>query len=168
MPDSSTRLALADASRPEPGHGLFRWLFLLFVFLVGTQVWAATPMVLSGRSHTCAVLASGAVQCWGINNIGQLGNGSTTNSSTPVSVIDNGNINAIAVSAGDDHTCAVLASGTVQCWGYNGSGNLGNGSTMSSSTPVSVTGISNATAVSVGNYHTCAVQIGRASCRERV
>jgi alpha-tubulin suppressor-like RCC1 family protein len=118
--------------------------------------------------HTCAVLKSGSVQCWGYNGSGELGNGTTTDSSVPISVT--GISDAIAVAVGVKRTCAVLSSGTVQCWGKNSSGELGNGTMTDSSVPVSVTGISDAIAVAtdgepgannggegVPGYHTCAV-----------
>ncbi|MEI8158460.1 MAG: hypothetical protein WCH60_16465 [Burkholderiales bacterium] len=142
--------------RPIVARVLVNWLLLVLTML-SVQAWAATPMVSAGVSHSCAVLSSGAVQCWGDNRSGQLGNGSTTISSSPVSV--NGISNATLVSAGDGHSCAVLGSGAVQCWGANSNGQLGNGSTTSSSIPVSVSGISNATSVSVSvaGSHSCAV-----------
>jgi hypothetical protein len=89
--------------------------------------------------HFCAVLKSGAIVCWGSNGRGQLGNGSTVGSATPVRV--KGVANAIAVSAGDYHTCALLSGGTVKCWGAGYYGQLGDGSTMDSMTPVPVSGI---------------------------
>ena len=67
-----------------------------------------------------------------------MGNGSTSNQSTPVSVSSISS--ATAVSAGEDHTCALLSGGTVQCWGYNNYGQLGNGSSSNQSTPVYVVG----------------------------
>ena len=139
---------------PAFSHGFAKWLFLIFSFF-SVQVWAATPMVSAGSFHGCAVLSSGAVQCWGGNTYGQLGNGSTTSSTSPVSVA--GISNAKSVSAGRGHSCAVLSSGAVQCWGYNLFGQLGNGSTTNSTSPVSVAGISNATSVSAGTSHSCAV-----------
>jgi alpha-tubulin suppressor-like RCC1 family protein len=79
-----------------------------------------------GLNHNCALLDSGSVRCWGDNSDGQLGNGSTTGSiGDPVLVT--GITNAISISAGQSHSCAVLANGRVQCWGSNADGQLGNG-----------------------------------------
>jgi len=64
---------------------------------------------------------------------------------------------ATAISAGSNHACAVLTDATIQCWGDNSFGELGNATTTNSSVPVMVTGISNATAVSAGFHDTCAV-----------
>ena len=116
-----------------------------------------TAVAISSGSyyHSCAVLADGQVQCWGNNSNGQLGDGTTTNSSLPVTV--NGISTATAVAAGAIHTCALLSSGVVKCWGHNGYGELGNGSTTDWASPASVSGISNAVAISARSYFSCAL-----------
>jgi alpha-tubulin suppressor-like RCC1 family protein len=125
-----------------------------------TGISSATA-VAAGNDFNCALLASGAVRCWGRNVYGQLGNGTTTNSSVPVTV--KGISNATAVATGAFFSCALLASGAVQCWGMGLHGELGNGSPVpweNSSVPVSVAGISTAVAIAAGGYHACAVLSG--------
>lgn len=112
----------------------------------------------AGDSHTCALVADGRVMCWGLNEDGQLGDGSNENRSTPVEVA--GLSDATAISAGTAHTCALRIGGRVSCWGYNSQGQLGDGSTESSSTPVEVTGLSSVTAISTGRLFTCALLDG--------
>ena len=116
------------------------------------------------EGHACALLTDGGVKCWGANNNGQLGDGTTTPSATPASVAALGG-KAIAVAAGSEHTCAVLETGSVQCWGSNGDGQLGDGTREQSSVPLDVSGLADA-AVSItagGAYgsgvgpHTCAL-----------
>jgi alpha-tubulin suppressor-like RCC1 family protein len=93
------------------------------VALTGTAV-----AITAGGSHACVVMTSGAAQCWGNNDVGQLGSGLTTqSSSTPVRV---SGINApVRLAAGDEHTCALLSDGAMRCWGANNAGQLGNRST---------------------------------------
>jgi alpha-tubulin suppressor-like RCC1 family protein len=93
------------------------------------------------------------VYCWGQNSDGQLGNGSTTDASTPV--LAGSGYNALAV--GGFHTCARTTSNTVNCWGFNGYGGLGNGTTTSSSTPTPVSGGLSFAALSAGRLHTCGI-----------
>ncbi len=116
----------------------------------------------SGGNHNCAV-TNGGVQCWGQNQLGQLGNSATSDSSTPLSVtgISSG---AQSVATGQDHSCAII-NGGVQCWGRNRYGQLGNGSNNDSSTPVSTTGLtSNVQAITAGAHHTCAIKNGAVYC----
>ncbi len=115
-----------------------------------------------GVDHSCGVSSTGSVYCWGYNNDGQLGNGTVTNSSTPVKV--NTLTTATEIAAGYESTCALTAAGTVYCWGLNNYGQLGNNSGSASSTaPVQVVGanasgpLTNITALAAGTYHNCAL-----------
>ena len=109
----------------------------------------------TGSTHGCAVLSTGAVQCWGAGANGQIGDGGGTQRNTPQTV--SGITNAVAISAGAFHTCALLSTGYVRCWGLNTNGQLGDNTTTSSNTPVDVSNISTAVAISAGTSHTCAL-----------
>jgi hypothetical protein len=111
--------------------------------------------IAAGGYHSCALMADSTVRCWGRNTRGQLGDGTDSFfSSTPVTV--SGMTTAVSVSGGFYHTCALLRDATVQCWGDNDSGQIGN--TLGySNVPMTVAGIANAVAVSAGSYHSCAL-----------
>ncbi len=111
---------------------------------------------ITAELNACALLSSGHVECWGGNSWGELGNGTTENSTTPVSV--SGISNATAISTGQTKTCAVLTSGGVDCWGNGRYGQLGDGTTSNSNTPVTVAGVTEAVAVSAGNFDGCALR----------
>ncbi|MEI6742122.1 MAG: Ig-like domain-containing protein [bacterium] len=123
--------------------------------------------VAPGSLHTCASLATGAVKCWGLNNNGRLGNNDWNQSSVPVSVYGMTDATA-SISSGEAHTCVVKNSGALWCWGYNGRGEFGNGTTSDSNIPVSITGLgSTVRSVSAGlaGAHTCALTSdGTAKC----
>jgi alpha-tubulin suppressor-like RCC1 family protein len=123
----------------------------------------------SGIQHTCAVLDDGSVSCWGKNEYGRLGDGTTTNRNIPTQTSSLGTgRTAVAISSGDDHTCALLDDGSVSCWGQNDNGQIGDGTTTNRNIPTQTsslgTGIT-AVAISSGNDHTCALlDDGSVSC----
>ncbi len=125
-----------------------------------TGVKNATAIT-SGAGDSCALLASGGIDCWGVNPVGQLGNGTTgegTEDPTPTPTSVSGITNAVEVVAGNAISCAVLATGSVDCWGWDEFGQLGDGGTESESdVPVRVQGITNATSVAVGEDTVCAL-----------
>ena len=106
---------------------------------VGVVNLANVAGIAAGGHHTCATLFSSTTWCWGDNDHGQLGNGTTSNSSIPQVV--SGLSNVTAVAAGNEHSCARSTDGTVSCWGENRSGELGNGIIFSTFRPVKVVGI---------------------------
>jgi alpha-tubulin suppressor-like RCC1 family protein len=112
--------------------------------------------VSGGVYHTCARTTDNKLWCWGYNGNGELGDGTTTDRSVPAQVTGLGTTVA-GVSAGDGYTCATTTNGQLYCWGWNGEGELGNGSLVNSSVPVQVTDLANSVAsVTTGLYHTCA------------
>ncbi len=82
------------------------------------------PMLAAGDDHTCHLSGHGRVKCWGGNWSGKLGDGTQEDRTSPVEVTVLGEA-ATAIAAGDYHTCAITASGTVRCWGSNENGQLG-------------------------------------------
>lgn len=114
---------------------------------------SGASLIGAGYYHTCAIV-SGAVECWGTGSSGQLGDGTTSNSSTPVTAV--GISTATALAGGAAHSCAALNDGTVKCWGYNSQGQTG--SVGGTPTPTTVAGLSGVVAVSAGYYHSCALK----------
>ncbi len=95
----------------------------------------------TGENFTCGVNTTGGVVCWGSNSSGQLGFSGTTFYDHPVQT-QNLTSGAIGITAGYHHACAITTTGTVLCWGSNSTGQLGNGTTTDSTTPVTVVGAS--------------------------
>ncbi|HVL94538.1 MAG TPA: hypothetical protein VM266_01620 [Solirubrobacteraceae bacterium] len=135
--------------------------------------------ITAGRAHTCAILDTGDVHCWGSGGSGQLGYGNTEtigDDETPASAgpVDLGTgRTATAISAGNEHTCAILDTGDVRCWGLGYSGRLGYGNTTSvgimdspaAAGPVDLGPGRTATAITAAFEHTCAIlDTGRVRC----
>ena len=123
--------------------------------------------VSGGTGHTCAILDDGSVRCWGFGANGRLGYGSTGDiaRAADAPAVDLGaGRTAIAIAAGDAHTCAVLDNGAVRCWGFGGSGRLGYGDSNSigdTETPGAVGPVNlgpgrSARAITAGFSHSCA------------
>ena len=185
------------------GGTVICWGFNVFgqVGTAGTNTVVTTPFeipststgavvaIAAGPDHTCAVLVDGTARCWGKNDIGQLGNGATTFTAgfitanpTPTTVVGLADVVALATGGSggsqttrsNDFTCARRVGGTVQCWGANGAGQLGDNGTTARSSPqttvvrhiaTSINGIpitlslalSGVTAISAGNVDGCAL-----------
>jgi len=122
--------------------------------------------IAAGAAHTCALLTTGSISCFGNNNMGQLGQAlATASSSTPTVVTFEAT--ATHVSAGGQFTCALLSTAAVHCFGDNASGQLGSGSTGSArETPGAVTGLTGTVVdVTTGTSHACAVMsTGQVRC----
>jgi alpha-tubulin suppressor-like RCC1 family protein len=107
----------------------------------------------AGSGHTCALMSGGGVKCWGS---AFLGDGTSNNSSVPVNVVGLSS-RAVAITAGAEHACALLETGEVKCWGHNGRGQMGDGTTISRPTPVTVNALANVTSIEAGGHYTCGV-----------
>jgi hypothetical protein len=128
--------------------------------------------IAASDEHNLALKEDGTVWAWGKNNYGQLGDGTTTNRTTPVQVRNapltkkrskvSGTLNNLsgvtAIAAGGTHSLALMEDGTVRAWGYNERGQLGNGTTTSSKTPVTVRNLSGVKAISGGWSHSLALK----------
>lgn len=109
----------------------------------------------AGQDFTCALLDDATVRCWGENDDGQIGDGSTRVAWRPAPV--SGLSQVAAIAAGRRHACAVLEDGTARCWGDNEHGQLGDGTEIDRSAPVVVRDLRGAIAIGAGDAHTCAV-----------
>ena len=115
-----------------------------------------TAISASGSGHTCALLSDRTVSCWGLNDFGEVGPGSTAEEVTSPTPVP-GVTGAVGIAAGWDHTCALLSDGTTTCWGQNASHELGTTLTGASTspTPLATPGVSGATAIASFGDFTC-------------
>lgn len=134
----------------------------------GTQVGSSVIVNVSGLSsgvvqiavgkyHSCALTTAGAVTCWGYNSDGQLGDNTTTFRTAPVAVsgLSSG---VVEIAAGNNHTCALMGSGTMKCWGENANGQIGDGTSVGKLIPTDVTGLSGTiTKIAAGVSSSCAL-----------
>ena len=122
-----------------------------------TGLSGGVAAITAGNVHACARTSTGAVKCWGWNMFGQLGDGTNIDRSAPVDVTGL-QAGVVAISAGLRHTCALIVTGGVKCWGSNAFGQLGDGSFVPRTAPVDVTGLSSGViAIAAGGSHTCAL-----------
>jgi alpha-tubulin suppressor-like RCC1 family protein len=132
------------------------------VTMSGTLSGKTITALAAGGLHNLVLTDDGQLYAWGDNSIGQLGDGTTTSRPTPVAITMTGPLSGktiTAVSAGNSHTVALTSEGTLYAWGWNGFGQLGNGTTTDQSTPVAVTmsgtlAGKTITALSTGYAHT--------------
>jgi alpha-tubulin suppressor-like RCC1 family protein len=140
----------------------------------GTAGFRSTPTSVAGMSnasqiavstsHTCAVTTTGGVECWGRNFFGSLGVSQSPTMVSGAPVSNPALTGFVEVGVGDGQTCGRTAGGTVSCWGYNLSGELGRGFTSASGPPLEVPGLIGVTRVSVGLSNTC-VLVGAGSVK---
>jgi alpha-tubulin suppressor-like RCC1 family protein len=131
----------------------------------GTQDATPSPIVVAtarttvalGGDFTVAIAPDGSVQSWGGNDLGELGDGTTDSSLTPVAVSGLGAASTISAAAGTSHALALRSDGTVVAWGANDFGQLGDGTTTSSSTPVVVAGLPRVVAIAAGSVSSYAL-----------
>jgi len=130
---------------------------------VGQYVTAPVPVsggltftdIATGGDHACGIAAGGAAYCWGHNERGQLGRGSSANSAVPVAV--SGGLSFTSITAHQMVTCGITADGTGYCWGNGAMGNLGTGSVASSNVPVAITGNLRFSSLQLGLWTACGV-----------
>jgi alpha-tubulin suppressor-like RCC1 family protein len=140
--------------------------------VAGSGPLTGVASVSAGVGHTCAVLGNGEARCWGQGGDGEIGDGTTPDFAVrPRRVLNPAGTGPLvgvrAIAAAIQHSCAVLVSGQVRCWGLDLLGALGNGPGGSSTRPIVVrapsgTGpLTGATSIAAGDYHTCVVVTGR-------
>jgi alpha-tubulin suppressor-like RCC1 family protein len=151
--------------RPSSGSFVLRATAVGLPAVVATSsstIELKTDTVVTGGyvdgGHTCAIGLNDFAFCWGSNEFGQLGDGSTVSRRIPAAVA--GGVTFAAISAGSRHSCALTAAGAAYCWGDNTSGQLGDNTTTRRESAVAVSGSLVFESISAGDSHTCAVVKG--------
>jgi len=160
---ANTALAVVDASGLVTGTGAGTALITATREGVsGTSAITVTSVafasLIAGGGNTCGLTNGGAAYCWGFNQSGQVGDGSTMNRLFPVAVA--GGLSFTALGLGYYHVCGVARGGAMYCWGYNYFGQLGDGTTIDRSVPVAVVGGLTFTAVTANNVWSCGLTTG--------
>ncbi len=112
--------------------------------------------IAAGGEHSMALLENGTVKAWGGGESGALGNRKKEDSDVPV-VAGNGLSGIVAIAAGEEHSLALLRSGYVKAWGYNGSGQVGDGTAANKNRPILVSGLKEVVAIAAGEEHSLAL-----------
>jgi alpha-tubulin suppressor-like RCC1 family protein len=141
--------ALADTAQSDT---IYRPDVLRQLMQAAAGTWTSLN---AGSQRTCGITPNGALYCWGQNDVGQLGDGTTSARLNPTLIADSLEFTSIATGVMGSHTCGV-AGKQVYCWGNNARGQLGNGSTANSPVPSLVAGGNRYIGVAVGENHTCA------------
>jgi alpha-tubulin suppressor-like RCC1 family protein len=133
------------------------------VFVAGGHIFSS---IVAGNDHTCAIDTDGAAWCWGDSGAGQIGDGDVEAEQVNAPVAVAGGLHFARITAGDDHTCGLVADGTAYCWGENGSGQLGiDASDDEYYVPQQVAGGVRFVRLSAAGERTCALdELGRAYC----
>ncbi|WP_312029493.1 RCC1 domain-containing protein [Paenibacillus sedimenti] len=122
---------------------------------------SSVKAIAAGKNFSTALKSDGTVWTWGSSNYGELGNGQTTKSNVPVQVAFGANnplTGITAIASGDHHVLALKSDGTIWSWGYNGNGELGNGSTHSQTTPVQILNFGSVKSIAAGRYFSFAIK----------
>jgi alpha-tubulin suppressor-like RCC1 family protein len=123
-----------------------------------------TTVATGAGNHACGLTSTNEAYCWGFNGSGQFGNGSTSTVASSPQLVAGGHAFA-AITVGGSHTCALTAAGAAYCWGFNGSGQLGDGTITAATTltPAAVVGGHVFQAITAASSHTCALTTDNAA-----